>query len=83
MDYILEEIVGEISDELDEEKLIYSKLDNRNFLFEGKALLSDFSRIVGVDEGFFNSIKGEAEILAGLRLEINGEFPQKNGALNF
>lgn len=76
---ILEEIVGEISDESDsEEPPPYVKLDDRNYLFEGKALLNDFFKIFNVDEEEFESVKGEADTLAGLILELKGEMPRKN-----
>lgn len=78
---ILEEIVGEISDESDlEEHLPYVKLDENNYLFEGKALLNDFFKIFKLDEEDFESIKGEADTLAGMILELKGELPRKNEA---
>ena len=74
---VLEEIVGDISDEFDDEDLIYSQIDDKNFLFEGKISLKDFYRIIEVDENEFESKKGEAETLAGFLLEISGNFPKK------
>lgn len=74
---VLEEIVGDISDEFDDEDLIYSQIDDKNFLFEGKISLKDFYRILDVDENEFESKKGEAETLAGFLLEISGNFPKK------
>lgn len=80
---IIEEIVGDISDEFDDENLNYSKIDEKNFLFEGKIYLKDFYRIVEVNEEVFESKKGEAETLAGLILEILGNFPRKGQKINF
>jgi gliding motility-associated protein GldE len=72
---ILEEIVGEISDETDDEELNYRMLDEKNYLFEGKTLLNDFYKVLDLDSTVFDPVKGEAETLAGLLLEINGELP--------
>ena len=80
---IIEEIVGEISDEFDEENISYSQIDEKNFIFEGKIYLKDFYRIIDVDEEYFESKKGEAETLAGLILEILGNFPRKGQQMNF
>lgn len=75
---ILEEIVGEITDELDDDDIIYDKLDNNTFIFEGKTLLNDFYRIAECEDDVFEQIKGDAETLAGLILEFRGEIPKKN-----
>lgn len=80
---ILEEIVGDISDEFDDEDLVYSKLDDKNFVFEGKIGLKDFCRIIEVNEEEFENAKGEAETLAGLILELSGNFPKKNQKISF
>ncbi len=81
---IIEEIVGDISDEFDDENIIYSKLDDNNWVFDGKTSLKDFYRIVKVaDEAAFENKKGEAETIAGFVLEISGGFPRKNEILNF
>ena len=80
---ILEEIVGDISDEFDDEDIIYSKIDDNNYLFDGKISLKDFYRITGVNEDIFNAAKGEAETLAGLLLEITGNFPKKGQKISF
>lgn len=80
---IIEEIVGDISDEFDDENINYSQIDDRNFLFEGKISLKDFYRIVEVDDDLFESKKGEAETLAGFILEIIGTFPKKGQKINF
>ncbi len=75
---ILEEIVGEINDEFDEEEMEYSKLDNRNFVFEGKTNLNDISRVMEVDRSFLNEGNESIDTLAGLILEIKGSIPQRN-----
>jgi CBS domain containing-hemolysin-like protein len=81
---IIEEIVGDISDEFDDDDLIYSKLDANNFIFEGKTTLKDFYRIIKIDdESVFEDKKGEAETLAGFVLEISKSFPKINSEINF
>ncbi|KIO53698.1 gliding motility-associated protein GldE [Flavobacterium hibernum] len=80
---VIEEIVGDISDEFDDENLNYSQIDEKNFLFEGKINLKDFYRIIDVDEDVFESKKGEAETLAGFILEILGNFPKKDQKVIF
>jgi CBS domain containing-hemolysin-like protein len=80
---VIEEIVGDISDEFDDENLNFSQIDEKNFLFEGKINLKDFYRIVDVDEELFESSKGEAETLAGFILEILGNFPKKGQKIHF
>jgi putative hemolysin len=78
---ILEEIVGEINDEFDEDEMFYSKLDDNNFVFEGKTLLNDVCRVMEVDRKEFEIENDGVETLAGLILEIKGSIPQKNEAL--
>lgn len=80
---VIEEIVGDISDEFDDENLNFSQIDEKNFLFEGKINLKDFYRIIDVDEDVFESHKGEAETLAGFILEILGNFPKKDQKIAF
>ncbi|MDX1542363.1 MAG: gliding motility-associated protein GldE [Christiangramia sp.] len=81
---IIEEIVGDISDEFDDEDLIYSKLDENNFVFEGKTPLKDFYKIAKIeDSSVFEDQKGEADTLAGFLLEISGGFPKKNDVITF
>ncbi|WP_396195239.1 gliding motility-associated protein GldE [Flavobacterium sp.] len=80
---VIEEIVGDISDEFDDENISYSQIDDKNFLFEGKINLKDFYRIVTVDDDAFEAQKGEAETLAGFILEILGNFPKKGQKINF
>ena len=80
---VIEEIVGDISDEFDDENINYSQIDDKNFLFEGKINLKDFYRIIDVDENLFETRKGEAETLAGFILEILGNFPKKGQKIQF
>jgi len=81
---IIEEIVGDISDEFDADDLIYSKLDEKNYVFEGKTALKDLYRVIKLDDdSIFEDNKGEAETLAGLVLEISGSFPRLNSKINF
>lgn len=80
---ILEEIVGEISDEFDDDDLIYSKLDDYNYIFEGKTPLNDMYRVLGIDGEEFELEKGESETMAGLVLELFGKIPKKNEKLRF
>jgi len=80
---ILEEIVGDISDELDEEEEFYTKLPDGSIVFEAKILLNDFHKITDTDEEMFSQVRGEAETLAGLILELKGEIPQKNEVVKF
>jgi putative hemolysin len=79
---ILEEIVGEISDESDDEVSLYTKIDDNNYFFEGKILLNDFCKVVNVDDTVFDDVRGEAETLAGLILEITGQIPSKNEVIS-
>lgn len=81
---IIEEIVGEISDEFDDEDIVYSKIDNHTFVFEGKTPLKDFYKVVQLNStSAFEDAKGEAETLAGFLLEISKGFPKKGEILNF
>jgi putative hemolysin len=80
---VIEEIVGEISDEFDDAPVNFSKIDDKNFIFEGKINLKDFYRIIDVDEDLFEEQKGEAETLAGFILEILGNFPKKGQKIVF
>ena len=75
MEDILEEIIGDIHDEFDEEESDNYKLDERNYLFEGKIMIHDMCRIMKLPMNTFDSVKGESESLAGLILEVAGEFP--------
>lgn len=80
---IIEEIVGDISDEFDIEETIFSKIDEYNYIFEGKTLLNDFCKITGINYEDIEAIKGEADTLAGLALEIKKELPSKGEKINF
>ncbi|MBB4119307.1 gliding motility-associated protein GldE [Mesonia hippocampi] len=81
---IIEEIVGDISDEFDDEDIIFSKLDENNFIFEGKTTLKDFYKIIKLsNNSVFEEHKGEAETLAGFILEISGKFPKRNEKISF
>ncbi len=81
---IMEEIVGDISDEFDEEDLSYSKLDENTFIFEAKISLKDFFRIIKLEETeIFDTIKGDAETLAGLLLEMTKKFPKRGQKIEF
>ena len=81
---IVEEIVGDISDEFDDDDLIYSKLDEKNYVFEGKTALKDLYRVIKLEnDTLFEDSKGEAETLAGFVLEISGSFPRRNSKINF
>ena len=81
---IIEEIVGEITDEFDDEDLVFSKLDDRNFVFEGKTPLKDFYRVIQLqDPKEFEESKGEAESLAGFILELTKGFPKKDETVVF
>ena len=80
---ILEEIVGEINDEYDEEDTSYSKLNYNTYVFDGKTLLSDVTRILEVDDDYFSEIEGDADSLAGLLLEIKGDFPTMHERIEY
>lgn len=80
---VIEEIVGEINDEFDDDDLTYSKLDNDNFVFEGKAHLNDVFRIIEVDSDEFEDARDEADTLAGLIIEVEGRIPTKNEKIKF
>jgi len=81
---IIEEIVGEISDEFDDDDLMYSKIDESNYVLEGKIYLKDFYRILSIEQtAIFEEAKGESETLAGFVLERLGYFPRVGGELQF
>ena len=83
MEDILEEIVGEINDEYDDEEKPYQRLNQNTYIFEAKTLMSDFTKILGFDDDYFENIEGEAETLAGLLLEIKGEFPAQGERIEY
>ena len=78
MEDIIEEIVGEINDEYDEEERSYTRLNQNTYIFEAKTLLSDFRKILQLDDDALDDVAGDADTLAGLLLEIKGEFPQEH-----
>ncbi|MDO6515825.1 gliding motility-associated protein GldE [Zobellia uliginosa] len=81
---IIEEIVGDISDEFDDEDLVFSKLDDFNFVFDGKTALKDFYRVTKIEnENEFEEQKGESETIAGFVLEIAGSFPKRGETVAF
>ncbi len=81
MEDIIEEIVGEIHDEYDEEERAYTRLNSNTYVFEAKTLLSDFRKIMHLDEDTFDDIAADADTLAGLLLELKGDFPQEHERL--
>jgi putative hemolysin len=83
MEDILEEIFGEINDEFDEEPLSYSKIDDSQYIIEGKMLINDFCKITQTEDDFFDQVKGEAESMAGMLLELNGKIPFRNETIHY
>ena len=80
---ILEEIVGEINDEYDEEEKSYVRINANTYVFEGKTLLSDFFKIMDLDDETFEEVEGDADSLAGLLLEIKGDFPELHERIDY
>ncbi len=80
---ILEEIVGEINDEYDDEEKSYTRINANTYIFEGKTLLSDFYKILDLDDETFEEVEGDADSLAGLLLEIKGDFPELNEKIDY
>ena len=80
---ILEEIVGEITDESDDDQSLFRKLDETTYIFEAKISLNDFCKVVNIEEDLFDEIRGESETLAGLILEMTGEIPQKDKTIKY
>lgn len=83
MEDILEEIVGEINDEYDEEEKSYVRINANTYIFEGKTLLSDFFKIMDLDDETFEEVEGDADSLAGLLLEIKGDFPELHERIDY
>lgn len=79
---ILEEIVGDISDEFDDDENYYSQISENTYLFDGKTLLVDFYKVLNVDDSVFSDVKGDADTLAGLILELNEVFPEVHDKIN-
>lgn len=80
---VLEEIVGDIIDEFDDDDRLFTRIDDSTYVFDGKTQLNDFYRICELDDEFFDDVKGEADTLAGLILEMKGEFPTPNEKISF
>ncbi len=80
---ILEEIVGEINDEYDVEEKTYVRVNANTYIFEGKTLLSDFFKILDLDDDIFEDVEGDADSLAGLLLEIKGDFPELHERIEY
>lgn len=80
---ILEEIVGEINDEYDEDEKSYVRINSNTFIFEGKTMLSDFYKILNLDDTIFEDVEGDADTLAGLMLELKGDFPKLHEKIDF
>lgn len=80
---VIEEIVGEISDEFDDDDLVYSKLDDHNYVFEAQTPLIDFCRVLDLPKDIFESVDGESDSLAGLVLELAGKFLEKNEEITY
>ena len=80
---VIEEIVGDISDEFDDDSLSFSKLDNSNYIFEGKTSMKDFYKILSIDSKSFDAFKGDSETIAGFILEISQSFPKINSKVIF
>jgi len=83
MEDIIEEIVGEIRDEYDDEERTYARLDEHTWVFEAKTQLIDFYKITKIEEGTFDEVAGDADTLAGLVLELKGEFPARHEKLTW
>lgn len=80
---IMEEIIGDIKDEFDEEDLHFKKIDSHNFIFEGKTLINDVCRLIGEPSDTFDAVRGESDSLAGMILEISGKFPAINETISY
>ena len=80
---IIEEIVGEINDEFDDDGLQFSRLDDKNYIFEGKTSLNDVLKSIDGEIDFFDDIKGDSDSLAGLLLEMKGDIPSHGEKLKY
>ena len=80
---VLEEIVGEINDEYDEDEKNYTRLSNDTYIFEGKTQLNDFCRITGVEEDTFDEVDEDAETIAGLLLNLKHDFPKEKELIEY
>jgi CBS domain containing-hemolysin-like protein len=79
----MEEIIGDIRDEFDEEDLHFKKIDDHNYIFEGKTLINDVCRLIGEPSDTFENVRGESDSLGGLILEISGKFPAVNETISY
>jgi CBS domain containing-hemolysin-like protein len=80
---VLEEIVGEINDEYDEDEKSYQRINSNTYVFEGKTLLADFYKILNLDDDIFAGVEGDADTIAGLLLEIKGDFPKLHEKIEY
>ena len=83
MEDIIEEIVGDIDDEYDDEEKNFQRLNQNTYIFQAKTLMSDFCRTMKIEDDYFQEVEGDADTLAGLLLEIKGEFPMLHERLTF
>ena len=83
MEDIIEEIVGDINDEYDEQEIVYTRDKNGAYIFEASTLLNDFYKITDIDENTFQEVEGDADTLAGLILELKGELPRKDEVITY
>ena len=83
MEDIIEEIVGDINDEYDEQEIVYTRDKNGAYIFEASTLLNDFYKITDIEEDSFQEVEGDADTLAGLILEIKGELPHKDEVITY
>jgi CBS domain containing-hemolysin-like protein len=83
MEDILEEVIGDIQDEFDEDEIGNKKLDEMNYLFEGKTMLNDVCKMMHLSPSTFDQVKGESDSLAGLILEIAGEIPDRHAVITY
>jgi putative hemolysin len=81
MEDILEEIIGEIKDEFDEEEIGNKKIDDHNYIFEGRTMTNDACKMMGLPIDTFDEVRGDSDSLAGLVLEIAGKFPKVNDVI--
>ena len=80
---IVEEIIGEIKDEFDEDDLLFKKIDDNNYIFEGKTLINDVCRTIAIPVEAFEKVRGESDSIAGMFLEIAGKFPLQNDMVSY
>ena len=83
MEDVIEEIVGEIRDEGEDDEIDYQKINNNTYVFEGKTSLNDFSKVINVEANLFDEVKGESESVGGLLLELNHQLPNVGEQITF